>query len=105
MRLASVALILQGVFSILSLWGILVCWIPFWMASLLSSAIKSVTTAFETDDSAEMQNAMDKIAKYFRVFGILTIVMIIVFFLGIFAAILIPAIVKARHAAMEAGAQ
>ena len=103
MRLASIVLILQGIFHIISLWGIIVCWIPFWMAMLLRSAINSVTIAFETDDANELQSSMEKIGKYFQIFGILLIVMIVVAIIGFLAAILIPTFINARQAALEAG--
>lgn len=104
-RLASIVLILQGIFQIISLWGIIVCWVPFWMAALLRSAANSITVAFETDDAGELQTSMEKLGKYFRVFGILLVVMIAVAVIGLLAAILIPAFVNARQAALEASGQ
>jgi ABC-type phosphate transport system permease subunit len=105
MRFASIVLILQGVFSVFSIWGIIVCWIPIWMAVLLRSAANSITTAFETDDTQELKTTMEKLGKYFRIFGTLLLVMIVVFIIGFLAAILIPLFAKARQAALEAGAQ
>jgi len=100
MKLAGVMSIIQGVLSILSLWGIVVCWIPIWMGVLLCAASNRIRAAFETDSETEFQTSMEKLGTYFRLVGVLAIVMIVVAVVGLLAAIAIPAFIKARQAAM-----
>ncbi len=91
-KLAGILLIVQGVFSILSIWGILICWLPIWMGVILMSASNELETAYATEDEAALTTSMGKLGTYFKIFGIFAIVM------AILAALLIPAIVAARDA-------
>lgn len=98
-KFAGVLSIIQGVLTILSLWGILICWLPIWMGALLCGVSNQIRTAFEADNESAGRTAMEKLGTYFRIMGILTVVGFVLAFIGIFAAILIPAIVKAKQAA------
>ena len=102
MKFAGVLSIIQGVLSIFSIWGILVCWIPIWMGVVLCQASNRLRTAFETDSEAEFFRSMEKLGTYFRVFGILSLVMLIIAFVGMLAAILIPAFARGFEAAQSA---
>ena len=97
---AGVMSIIQGVFTILSIWGIIICWIPIWMCAILCSVSNHLKIAFETENEHELHASMGKLATYFRVFGILAAVMIAFAVIGLVAALAIPAFVRARHAAM-----
>lgn len=102
MKFAGVLSIIQGVLSILSIWGILVCWIPIWMGVVLCKASNHLRTAFETDNDAEFRLSMEKLGTYFRVFGILSLFMLVVALAGMLAAILVPAIARGLEAAQAA---
>jgi len=99
-KFAGVLLIINGVVSIFSLWGILVCWIPIWMGALLCGASNRIRAAVEADDEAAYLAGMEKMGTYFRITGVLTIVGLALAVLAIFAAILIPAVVRARQMAL-----
>ncbi len=93
MKFAGVLSIIQGVIQMISLWGILICWIPIWMGAALLSATNCVTRAYETDSEDEFTTAMQKLATYFRIFGIMALLLLIVAAGGIVMAVLLPALV------------
>lgn len=103
MKFAGVLSIIQGVFTIFSIWGILVCWIPIWMGVVLCAASNHLRIAFETDNEDELRVSLVKLGTYFRVFGILSLVLLVIAVFGIVAAILIPAFSHACQAAQAAG--
>lgn len=99
MKLAGVMSIIQGVLSILSIWGILICWIPIWLGVLLCRASNRLRAAYEMDDANELEQSVKGLATYFRLYGVLMLVMLVVSSLAIAAAIVLPVLVKARQAA------
>ena len=96
MKFAGVLAIIEGIFSIFSLWGIIICWIPIWMGIVLCSASNHIRIAFETNSDDELRTSMEKLGTYFRIFGIITIVMLVIAIIGIIAAIMIPMFFKGR---------
>lgn len=91
---AGVLSIIQGVFSILSIWGIIICWIPIWMGILLCAASNHIRLAYETANEDDFMRSMDKLGTYFRILGIYTLVMLIIAVVAIVAAVLIPVMVS-----------
>jgi hypothetical protein len=100
MKFAGVLSIIQGVVSILSIWGILICWIPIWMGVVLVTASNHVQRACERGDELELRTSLDKLATYFRIFGVFALIMLIIAAFGILLAILIPVLARARQAAL-----
>lgn len=100
MKFAGVLSIIQGVLTILSIWGILICWLPIWMGALLCAASNQIRTAVEADNEPAFRTAMEKLGTYFRIMGVLVIVTLVLALIGIFVAILIPALMTARQAAL-----
>jgi len=94
---AGVLSIIQGVFTILSIWGIIICWIPIWMGILLCSASTHIRLAYETNSEMDYLHSMDKLGTYFRILGIFSLVSLIIGVIAIFAAILIPLLAAATH--------
>lgn len=99
MTFAGVLSIIQGIFIIFSLWGIIICWIPIWMGVVLCSASSHVRVAFETENDEEFRVSMQKLGTYFRIFGILALVSIVIAIIGVIAAVAIPALFMAKQAA------
>lgn len=97
-KFAGVLAIIQGVFSIFTLWGILVCWLPIWLGVLLCGASNQIRTAFEASDENAGRTSMEKLGTYFRIIGVLSVVGIVLMVLGIFTAVLIPVLLKAKQA-------
>ncbi len=100
LKFVGVLSIIQGVLSILSIWGILICWLPIWLGVILFSAANQLERAFEAEDTGAARTSMAKLASYFRIAGVLTVVMLVLAFIGVGAAILIPVLVHAHAAAM-----
>ena len=97
MKFVGVLAIIQGVFSILSLWGILVCWIPIWMGVVLCSASNHIRTAVETNSNEEFRTSMEKLGTYFRICGVLALVMFVIVGIGLVAALVIPSLLHSRQ--------
>ncbi len=96
MKFVGVLSIIQGVLSILSIWGIIICWIPIWMGVILCAASNHVRIAFETNNDDEFLASMEKLGTYFRIAGILAIVSLVIGIIAIMAAVAIP-LLAASH--------
>jgi hypothetical protein len=101
LKFAGVMMIIQGVFTIFSIWGIIICWIPIWLGVILLSVAGHIERAYDTENEEEVNQSMEKLAKYFRINGIFMVVMLVVAVIGLVAAIAIPAFVTAMQAAKQ----
>ncbi|MCB1051783.1 MAG: hypothetical protein H6510_16200 [Acidobacteria bacterium] len=86
-RFLGVMSIIMGVFAVLSIWGILIAWIPIWFGSLL------MQTANHLDNGTYYQG-MESLAKSLKLQGILIIIYIAIFVLAIGLAIALPLMTK-----------
>jgi len=86
MKLLGVLFIINGIAMALSIWGIVVCWLPIWLGITLFSAASNAQTAAETDSQQHLQTALQKISLFFKINGIMAIIGIVVG-LCIFAAV------------------
>lgn len=83
MQLVGVMLIIGGLFTALSIVGILICWIPIWAGISLMQAAGSVDQAYTTGDNTAAEMAMRRLKTYFTIFGVLTLVYIVIAVLGL----------------------
>ena len=67
----------NGILTIFSGWGILICWLPIWMGVLLLKAGSAMAVAGRTGDRAQFLAAQEKLKTFFTVNGILMLVGII----------------------------
>ncbi len=67
----------NGVLTIFSGWGILICWLPIWMGVLLLKAGSAMAVAGRTGDRSQFLLAQQKLKTFFTVNGILMLVGII----------------------------
>lgn len=74
MQLMGILFILNGAMMILSIWGIVLCWLPIWMGLTLMAAAKNVRVAAELDNQEYMRVALEKIGLFFKINGILVII-------------------------------
>ncbi len=74
--------IISGALSALSLFGIIIAWLPIWLGILLLQAGNRISNARFTNNRAELVQMMDKLRLYFVIQGILIIVMIAVVIIG-----------------------
>ena len=77
--------IVSGALSVLSIWGILIAWLPIWLGVLLLQAANRITNARFSNNQGELVQMMDKLRLYFVIQGVLIIVSVI---LGIIAVII-----------------
>ncbi|MEF8834104.1 MAG: DUF5362 family protein [Halofilum sp. (in: g-proteobacteria)] len=83
MQLVGVMLILGGLFTALSIVGIVIAWIPIWAGIALMQAAGSIDQAYTTGDDVAAELAMRRLKTYFTIFGVLTLVYIVIAVLGV----------------------
>ena len=98
MRFAGVLSIITGALQVLSIWGIVIAWLPIWMGVVLYSASNYVQKAYENEQEQDMVTSLGKLGKYFKIFGIFALVLMIVAIIGIVAAIVIPTFIRSGQA-------
>lgn len=68
--------IISGAFTALTLFGIVIAWLPIWLGVLLLQAGNRITHAKLTNNRQGLVTMMDKLRLYFIIQGVLFIVMI-----------------------------
>jgi hypothetical protein len=74
LKFLGVLSIVYGALMVLTIWGIIICWLPIWMGLILLKAGRSVEAAHQNGDKAELLTGLGKIKTYFTVAGIAAIV-------------------------------
>jgi len=82
MQLIGVMMILSGVLTALSIIGIVIAWIPIWAGVVLMQAAGAVHRAYNSGEANEASYAMGKLRTYFTIFGVLMLIYIILFVIG-----------------------
>lgn len=95
-KVAGVISVVEGILTALSIWGIAICWMSIWLGVLLYSTSNKMKQAYEDDHAEHLEEAMQKFARYFKLFAIFQILAAVI---GFSAAILIPAFMKASQIA------
>ena len=87
MKLLGILAIIYGVFMVITIWGILICWLPIWMGMLLLGSSKLVELAYQSNNEADLIEAQQKLKTFFTIQGVLALIGLIVIALSlIFAA-------------------
>ncbi len=90
MKLVGVLSIIGGAMQVLTIFGIIIAWLPIWTGILLFQSANAVGQAYETDSKAALAIALSKLKTYFIIMGILTliglIVLVLAFFFGFLGA-------------------
>ena len=73
MQLIGVMMIIYGALTALSIVGIIIAWIPIWAGVVLMQAAGAVHRAYTTSAPEEASYAMGKLRVYFTIFGVLTL--------------------------------
>lgn len=82
MKLTGVLLFVQGVFTALSIVGIIVAWLPIWMGILLFQAAGAIERAYNLEDENALMECMAKLKTYFIIMGVLALIAVIGFVLA-----------------------
>ena len=75
--------IIQGIFLIFTIWGILICWLPIWIGVILFKASGDADMASRGAPS-KLEDFLLKINRYFLIQGILTLILVIIAILALF---------------------
>ena len=87
MKLVAVMMIIYGVLCALSLVGIIIAWLPIWMGVLLFQSTAQVERAHMASDDQAMLTALSKLKTYFTITGVLLLVGILIWVIGIVVVI------------------
>jgi len=87
MKLVGVLMIVYGVFAALSIVGLLIAWLPIWTGVLLFQTANAAEEAQLTGDEEPMLRALGKLRVYFTIVGVLTLISLIPFVLGLLGAL------------------
>jgi len=78
MKLLGVVYIIGGALQALTIFGIIIAWLPIWTGILLFQSASAITLAYEGDNQAEMTRALFKLKTYFIIMGVMTLIGIII---------------------------
>ena len=83
MKLLGVLSIIQGVFAVFTIWGIVIAWLPIWLGVILFRA------ANEAEMSAagltnHLESYLKRLNRYFLIQGIMALLMIVVGLIMVF---------------------
>lgn len=83
MQLIGVVLIIMGIFTALSIIGIVIAWIPIWAGVVLMQAAGSVDQAYSSGNTEAAATAMRRLKTYFTILGVLMLIYIALMVLGL----------------------
>ncbi|RMA80146.1 DUF5362 family protein [Umboniibacter marinipuniceus] len=85
LKFIGVMFIINGVLTALSIFGILIAWVPIWLGILLFQIASAAEQAFLTQSEAEFLKSQTKLKTYFTITGVLMLIGLIfmVLFLGL----------------------
>ena len=81
MKLLGVMSIIGGALYVLTIFGIIIAWLPIWTGILLFQSANAIQQAHEADSKDAMTRSLSKLKTYFIIMGVLTLIGIIVFVL------------------------
>ena len=84
MKLVGIMAIISGAVQALTIFGIIIAWLPIWMGILLFQSANAIGRAYETDSKVAMKVSLSKLKTYFVITGVLTLIGIIILVLAFF---------------------
>ena len=70
--------IVQGVIAAITLFGILIAWLPIWVGILLYQSATKMERAYANGDKSGFYESMSKLKLYFMIQGITTVIGIVI---------------------------
>ncbi len=101
-KLSGWVMIITGILQCLSIFGIIVAWLPIWMGFLLKRAGDSLSLARQTNNHFLIYSTAKDLGLYFTIIGVLTIIGLIMTVLFIGLAIMLNVGVAAAAAGAAA---
>ena len=83
MKLLGVLMIIDGIFMIVTIIGILVCWLPIWLGVILFKAAGDAEAA-QRGASQMLVGYVQKMNRFFLISGILALIWLVFFLIIIF---------------------
>ena len=77
-KFLGILLILQGVITAATLFGLIIAWLPIWVGLILYRAAKKIEEADAKGEQADLESAMKFISQYFTIQGIFTLLGIMI---------------------------
>lgn len=90
LKLIGVLSIVGGAAQALSIVGIVVAWLPIWLGVLLYQAASSIESAAQSGDRFAFLRSMNNLKMYFVIQGVLTLLGILVAFVVLCIAFVLP---------------
>ena len=86
MKLLGVMSIIAGVIYAITIFGLIIAWLPIWIGVLLFQSATAAEEAYYNGSEYELVKSLAKLKTYFIIMGVLTLISIIffivMFFLG-----------------------
>lgn len=76
-KFVGVMLIIQGILTALTVFGIIICWIPIWLGVLLFQSSGKIELAYKQGDKTNLIESLSKLKTYFTVTGVLYLITLI----------------------------
>jgi len=86
LKFIGVLFIIYGIISVITIVGIIWCWIPLWMGILLFQSGKNIETAYLNESKSNLLISLQKLKTYFVVTGVITLISIIVVIIAAIAS-------------------
>jgi hypothetical protein len=74
LKLLGVLMIIYGVVMIITIVGIIFCWLPIWMGLLLLKAANGAEMAQASGDKSAIMTTMSKLKTFFTIYGVLALI-------------------------------
>ena len=74
MKLVGVMSIIGGALQVLTIFGIVIAWLPIWTGILLIQSAGAIEQAYLGENQAAMTRSLSKLKTYFIIMGILTLI-------------------------------
>jgi hypothetical protein len=86
MRMLGVLAIIGGILQAITLWGLIICWLPIWMGILIFRAASAVEIAQLNGDKAQLFASLNHLKTFFTIQGVIMLIMIVLSGIGLLIA-------------------
>lgn len=84
MKLLGVLMIIEGAIMVITIVGIIVCWLPIWVGILLLRSAGSIEEAQLSGDKFQLMEGMRRIKTIFTIYGVLALIGLVAIVVALF---------------------
>jgi len=84
MKLLGVLMIIEGAVMVITIVGIIVCWLPIWVGILLLRSAGSIEEAQLSGDKFQLMEGMRRIKTIFTIYGVLALIGLVAIVVALF---------------------